>query len=420
MICPKCGNEINENGKFCFMCGYSFENEKETPIKKKFFSKEKLIPLCSTFAAVMVAITTILMNIGTFSGVLSEKEHPTRIAFKQDDERIIIGDSKTLKYELSPDNASLDYIKWDSSDKNIVSVKNGRITAKSPGEAVITASAQNDVVDSINIFVSTAEYGFLEYIKDVSIYPVLVGDDLLIYLNYEFDGINETFNFPDITVDLSLINADDQVVFHDALPIKQTYDDRPYVAIPREKVELGTSQIGRCKFCLSNASGTYKTPYFESALKDDYDNILLPVQKECRDDYVSYTDILLTKDIKISKVEQYSGSTFIYLECDGEDIYKEQYVLDCLERSFERKDYHIYINSAGYEGSVIEQTLFDFKVCEFPSNWQDVKDLTPEEKEELLTAVMDFETKCDDLDEYTGWVNLENKQIRKQREYMTE
>lgn len=56
---------------------------------------------------------------------------------------IIIGESKTILATVSPSNASNKIIIWTSSSQNIVSVKEGVITAKSEGTATITAKTDD-------------------------------------------------------------------------------------------------------------------------------------------------------------------------------------------------------------------------------------------------------------------------------------
>lgn len=55
--------------------------------------------------------------------------------------RLKVGKSKTLKVKFTPSNTSIRALTWKSSNTNILTVnKNGRITAKKPGTAKITAT----------------------------------------------------------------------------------------------------------------------------------------------------------------------------------------------------------------------------------------------------------------------------------------
>lgn len=51
-----------------------------------------------------------------------------------------IGGKYTLKATISPDNATDNAVKWTTSNKKIVTVKNGKITAKGVGKAVVKAT----------------------------------------------------------------------------------------------------------------------------------------------------------------------------------------------------------------------------------------------------------------------------------------
>lgn len=65
---------------------------------------------------------------------------------------LYVGDSYKNKVTIFPENASLLSIHWSSSDSNIVSVNNqGKIIAKSVGEATIIASSSNGVQASIKV-----------------------------------------------------------------------------------------------------------------------------------------------------------------------------------------------------------------------------------------------------------------------------
>ena len=53
------------------------------------------------------------------------------------------GDKATLKATVNPSNASSKTVKWSSSNSKVVTVKNGKITAKKVGTATITAKSSN-------------------------------------------------------------------------------------------------------------------------------------------------------------------------------------------------------------------------------------------------------------------------------------
>ncbi len=56
---------------------------------------------------------------------------------------IAVGKTTTITATVSPKSASNKEVKWKSSDNDVVTVKNGKITAKAPGYAVITCTSED-------------------------------------------------------------------------------------------------------------------------------------------------------------------------------------------------------------------------------------------------------------------------------------
>lgn len=66
----------------------------------------------------------------------------TSIELSKKDITLEIGMSETLVASLSPDESKTETVKWLSSDENIASVKDGKITAIAPGKVTITATTE--------------------------------------------------------------------------------------------------------------------------------------------------------------------------------------------------------------------------------------------------------------------------------------
>lgn len=66
-----------------------------------------------------------------------------------------IGKQETILTKIYPSNATNKNITWKSDNENIVSVKNGIITAKSPGVATITATSDNGIIAYCTIIVNS-------------------------------------------------------------------------------------------------------------------------------------------------------------------------------------------------------------------------------------------------------------------------
>lgn len=68
-----------------------------------------------------------------------------------------IGDTQTLTTVIFPSNATDADIIWSSSDKTIVSVNNGKITAVASGSATITATTNNGKTDTCKVTVTNTK-----------------------------------------------------------------------------------------------------------------------------------------------------------------------------------------------------------------------------------------------------------------------
>ena len=66
--------------------------------------------------------------------------------------KLKVGKSQTLKVKFKPSNTTIKKLKWKSSNKKVLTVnKNGKITAKKPGTATITATTTDGSKKSVKI-----------------------------------------------------------------------------------------------------------------------------------------------------------------------------------------------------------------------------------------------------------------------------
>ena len=66
--------------------------------------------------------------------------------------KLKVGKSKTLKVKFKPSNASVKKLTWKSSNKKVLTVsKNGKIKAKKPGTAKITATTTDGSKKKITV-----------------------------------------------------------------------------------------------------------------------------------------------------------------------------------------------------------------------------------------------------------------------------
>lgn len=68
---------------------------------------------------------------------------PTAISLNKSSSTIKVGESVSLTATITPTNATSKMVSWTSSNSNVATVSNGIVTAKSEGDAVITAKTSN-------------------------------------------------------------------------------------------------------------------------------------------------------------------------------------------------------------------------------------------------------------------------------------
>lgn len=118
-----------------------------------------------------------------------------------DDLSLSVGQSATIHYTVSPDNAYDTTVKFSSSDPDIAFVDNaGRVTALAEGTAYIVVSANDDsgVAKSIVVTVVDPEKGIVVEHGDSYLYLTSAGDALLALPKDYLDGdytLDETGHF---------------------------------------------------------------------------------------------------------------------------------------------------------------------------------------------------------------------------------
>ena len=82
------------------------------------------------------------------------KENPESISLNKTSLSLYKGESYNLKAMVTPDDATDKTVTWQSSDTSIVTVSNGKVTAKSVGTATITAKTSNGKTATCKITVT--------------------------------------------------------------------------------------------------------------------------------------------------------------------------------------------------------------------------------------------------------------------------
>lgn len=105
---------------------------------------------CGLVTGISVGTTTIRARAIDGSGMYGEcvvtVDAPipvSSVVIKPQSSAMTIGETRYLKVEVYPENATNKEVKWYSSDPNIISVINGRIHANRIGSAVITAKSHD-------------------------------------------------------------------------------------------------------------------------------------------------------------------------------------------------------------------------------------------------------------------------------------
>lgn len=87
-------------------------------------------------------------------------KHPENITLSVEEMTLTEGETETITAEVTPEDTGFDYVIWTSSNEEVATVKDGRVTAVRPGNAVITASAGFDgsVSASCNVTVTWQKF----------------------------------------------------------------------------------------------------------------------------------------------------------------------------------------------------------------------------------------------------------------------
>ena len=110
----------------------------------------------------------------------------TSISLNKSELSLNKGDTYDLTYTIAPDDAANKDVEWSSSNADVVSVTNGKITAKKAGNATITLKAKETGISSSCKVTVTAKVENIELLKEsytmikdkkLSIIPIISPDD---------------------------------------------------------------------------------------------------------------------------------------------------------------------------------------------------------------------------------------------------
>lgn len=73
----------------------------------------------------------------------------TGISLDKTSLQLFVGESETLSATITPDNATSPSVSWDTSDKDVVTVDNGVVTAVAAGKATVTAASSSFTAECV-------------------------------------------------------------------------------------------------------------------------------------------------------------------------------------------------------------------------------------------------------------------------------
>ncbi|MDD7560551.1 MAG: Ig-like domain-containing protein, partial [Parabacteroides sp.] len=100
----------------------------------------------------------------------------TNITLDKTELSLYTGDSETLTATIEPDNATNQAVTWESSDPNVATVDNGKVTAVAAGEAIITVTtADGGKTATCQVKVTQSTYSITADITTLDFGSVYIG-----------------------------------------------------------------------------------------------------------------------------------------------------------------------------------------------------------------------------------------------------
>jgi uncharacterized protein YjdB len=106
---------------------------------------------------------------------------PTAISISNPVTKLKVGETANLKYTITPSNASIDSIKWTSSNEGVLTVDyRGKVTAIKEGLATVKVQTFNNLSDSISIQVEKKEVVISDISLSISDLTLTMGESQMI------------------------------------------------------------------------------------------------------------------------------------------------------------------------------------------------------------------------------------------------
>ena len=152
--CVSCGNPLAVGQKVCLACG---KNQLEA--KKKKTNRVIFIVIALVLLAAAGAVTALIL---IFGGKSVES-----IVLLKTEINMDIGDSESLIFTITPDDAKNKTVKWSSSNESVATVdEEGKITAVEAGVCIITVKTNNGKTDTCRVTVNEHIPNFTELFNE--------------------------------------------------------------------------------------------------------------------------------------------------------------------------------------------------------------------------------------------------------------
>ncbi|MBQ7180358.1 MAG: Ig-like domain-containing protein [Bacteroidaceae bacterium] len=166
---------------------------------------------------------------------------PSSISVSPKELELVVGRTKKLSYSLSPSDALTRSVAWSSSEPSVASIdQNGAVTARKPGQAVLTATTANGISASCSLTVPIPLFQLFLWTKDGLKTGYLSTDEP------EFSMVDDVVRFRTKQLTLDIQQED-----FDKFTLEQVLPEHPKeIALP-EEMKLGLGQSKQLSYALT-------------------------------------------------------------------------------------------------------------------------------------------------------------------------
>lgn len=190
--------------------------------------------------------------------IVEPKVYPVeRVELNQSSAQMTVGDEITLTATIYPANATNKDVRWSSSNAAVVSVENGKVTAREPGTAIITVTTvDGEKSATCQITVDAKVYPVEKVELNKTKLTLVEGEtETLIAIFYPANATNKNVTWQSTNESVATVDSNGKVSAHKAgtSTITVTTEDRGKTAVcevtvnpkvyPVEKVELNKTKL---------------------------------------------------------------------------------------------------------------------------------------------------------------------------------